>query len=840
MNRPEPPAPPSRRHALRLAALGLAAGTLPTSGRAHAAAPDGPPRSFSGIYPHLATSNRENECGTGAVVPWAGRLWVVSYGPHLPRGSSDKLHEIEPDTLRRTVRPESVGGTPANRLIHSESNQLFIGPYVIDEKANVRVIPPKAMPGRHTATVRHLADPARKVYYATMEEGLYEVDVHSLQIKTLHVDANEVPGDHAGALLPGYHGKGAYSGQGVLVYANNGERSDRALSDPTTTSGCLAEWDGDAWRVVRRNQFCEVTGPGGIAGNAHPESDPIWSIGWDHRSLLLALRDRGAWSYYRLPKASGAYDGAHGWNTEWPRIRDVGEADLLMTMHGAFWTFPRTFTRANTAGLAMRSTYLKVVGDFCRWGDSVVLGCDDSARSEFLNRRKLKGALAPPAISNSNLWIVAPETLDRLGPARGRGAAWLDEPVAAGTPSDPFLLAGFARRGVLLAADAPAQFTIEADPDSRGTWEPARTVRLDAPGTAWVEFRPDERLTWARVRVDRDLAHASSQFCLGNPDARPDDPDPRFAGLARPDTPAHSGGLLHVGGTDRPLLRFAATTVQAGATVAEAAYTLDEDLVLRPAADPGTLASVRKAAPVPSGVVGRDAASLVVRDDRGRPFRLPSNEPEPGPGAAPAIERRVCREVCTERDLLHVGGIFYELPAENAGGFAGLRPIAAHPFAITDYCSWRGLLVLAGINEFAPENPHIIRSEDGRAALWLGVVDDLWSLGRPRGVGGPWRDTAVEANVPSDPYLFTGFARRRLAQLRHDADAPVAFRIELDLTGAGLWVPYRTLTVAPRSSVAHDLPDALDAPWLRLVADRPCRATAQFRYDAAVPPRPLP
>ena len=88
---------------------------------------------ISGIYPALASFNNEGECGTGAVVPWADRLWVISYGPHLPFGSSDKLYEITPD-LRLNVRPESVGGTPANRMVHRESAQLFIGPYVIDSR----------------------------------------------------------------------------------------------------------------------------------------------------------------------------------------------------------------------------------------------------------------------------------------------------------------------------------------------------------------------------------------------------------------------------------------------------------------------------------------------------------------------------------------------------------------------------------------------------------------------------------------------------------------------------------------------------------------------------------
>ena len=94
------------------------------------------PVNISGIYPHLAYYNNEGECGTGAVVPWADRLWVITYGPHLPFGSSDRLYEITPDLLE-IVRDESIGGTPANRMIHRESNQLFIGPYAINAQGKV-------------------------------------------------------------------------------------------------------------------------------------------------------------------------------------------------------------------------------------------------------------------------------------------------------------------------------------------------------------------------------------------------------------------------------------------------------------------------------------------------------------------------------------------------------------------------------------------------------------------------------------------------------------------------------------------------------------------------------
>ena len=72
------------------------------------------------------------------MVPWADRLWTITYAPHKPSGSSDKLYEITPD-LRQVIRPESIGGTPANRMIHRESQQLFIGPYAIGADRTVRI-----------------------------------------------------------------------------------------------------------------------------------------------------------------------------------------------------------------------------------------------------------------------------------------------------------------------------------------------------------------------------------------------------------------------------------------------------------------------------------------------------------------------------------------------------------------------------------------------------------------------------------------------------------------------------------------------------------------------------
>ncbi len=798
------------------------------------------PFEISGIYPHLATFNTHDECGTGAVVPWADRLWVVSYAPHQPKGGSDKLYEITAD-LQQIIRPESIGGTPANRFIHRESQQLFIGPYAIDAQRNVRVIPYEKMFGRPTGNARHLTDPANRIYYATMEEGIYEVDVHTLAVTELFRD-EQVKGDFRRADLPGYHGKGLFSGQGRLIYANNGEKTALAREKPDIPSGALAEWDGtsDKWTVIRRNQFTEVTGPGGITGNENPTTDPVWSIGWDHRSLILMVRDArgknasgGSWHAYRLPKASHAYDGAHGWNTEWPRIRDIGERDLLMTMHGAFWRFPRTFDATHSAGIAPRSTYLKVLGDFTRWGDDrLVLGCDDTAQSEFLNKRHVKGKLAAPGQSQSNLWFIRPALLDQLGPALGRGAVWLDDPVKKDEPSDPFLFSGFDRRVLHVSHDAgvAVTFTLEVDRVGNGMWTELRRVEVPASGYAWTVFAESEKGAWVRVRASRDCAHATAFLGMQNDDVRGDAPDGRFIGLVRAGASNATGGLLHARGADRGTLGVAATRVVNGKAEPAAFYEMGPEMQLRPSAEAGALAWMEANVAIPRDVIGSDAASIVYTDEQGKRFRLPKGRVD-FEAVGPLGPGRIAREVCTERDLLNAGGTFFELPAENAGGIAKVRPIATHNRAIHDYASWRGLLVMTGIDADAPaSNRHVIRSADGRAAVWVGAVDDLWQFGKAVGVGGPWKDSAVKAGEPSDPYLMTGYDKKTIA-LSHAAASTVTFNVEVDVAGNGRWVSFATIDVPPRKTVRRAFPAGYQAYWVRVTANATTTATAWLVYE---------
>lgn len=762
--------------------------------------PAAEPLCVSGIYPSLAMFNNEGECGTGAVVPWADRLWVITYGPHLPFGSSDKLYEITPE-LKQIVRPESVGGTPANRMIHPESRQLFIGPYVIDSERKVRVIPPHKMPGRLTGNARHLTDPSGKLYYATMEEGLYEVDVKTLEVTGLIKDGNP-PKNGFNKLarpatidskLPGYHGKGLYSSQGRVIYANNGDRDKRVLTDPTTPSGALGEWrkPGDDWQLVRRNQFTEVTGPGGILGS--DPNAPVWSIGWDAKSLLLMLLEEDKWHAFRLPKVSHSYDGAHGWNTEWPRIRDIGEEYLLMTMHGAFWRFPRTFTLANPQGIRARSAYLKVVGDFCRWNDQIVFGCDDAAKSEFLNKRKVKGGIDSVGQSQSNLWFTAPSMLDKLGPAHASGAVWLHESVKAGDEAEPFLVAGWKNRSVWFVDHTTGE-----------------AKRQTIAGK-------DE---WLRIKADKDCQDFSVIITLTNGEERGTTESEIFEGVAHMGDETSLKGIFRARGENKRTLSYAS---DAGY------YEMGADLKLVKVEDPKTEAFVRSKAAIPKQVITLDEASVLVVDDRGRRWRLPRGNAGFDQATA-AGQLRICREVATERDMLSACGTFFELPAENADGFAKIRPVCTHDLQVTDFGSYRGLFLMSGVREDAIAREHIIRSQDGKAALWAGVIEDLWKLGKPRGLGGPWKNTPTKAGIASDPYLLWGYDKRTLT-LSHAAQEAVKFDIELDLTGTGLWVPYSQQKVAQGQELRVELEPEVQARWLRVKVDKTCQASAQLEYE---------
>lgn len=772
------------------------------------------PRSVGGIYPHLAVFNNEGECGIGALVPWAGRLWFLTYPPHKPQGSGDKLYSVDTQ-LRLTEYPESVGGTHANRMIHAESQQLIIGPYFIDAKGKVRAAELRRMSARLTATARHLTDPANKVYMIGMEKELFEVDVHTLAVKPIYRGGS--------GPFPGAHGKGGYTAGGRLVVAYNGERGWRFSTDSKfdAPAGCLAMSDlrdpAAPWTVIQRKTFCEVTGPGGIAGQA-PGDGRLWATGWDKRSVILMLFQRGQWHEFRLPKASYSHDALHGWYTEWPRIREVAPNFLLMHMHGLFYQFPQTFSATDRSGLRPIANYLRMPVDYCQFEGRLVMARDDASIME--------NALAGQ--SNSNLWFGSLADIERFGSPAGWGGPWVDDSVQAKQPSPPFFIGGFRHRVLHLRHGNPASLTVTLEIDSAGDgqWKQFASVPVPPEGYAW-QILPDLKGNWLRLRTDQDAARVTGYLHLSNPQrtAEPTLFD-ALADAARPGN--HSEGLIKPPQGDARTVLFAASQCAAdGQLCGRGLYELGAELVLRAVDDSPREATMRSKFGVKHPGFFVDAASVVVSGADQR-YRLPKAEgvyDKPFASGWP----RGTREVVTERSMLNAHGTFYELPRPDAGWLRRIRPIATHHKRIGDFASWRGMLVLSGVRSDAPAGAHCVRSADGKAALWLGDVDDLWKMGPPAGRGGPWRDTAVKAGQPSDPYLMAGY-EHKLLEIRHDQSTAIGVTAEVDFLADGTWATYRQFQVPAGATFQHAFPAGYSAHWIRLTARRDARITAEFIY----------
>ncbi len=141
------------------------------------------------------------------------------------------------------------------------------------------------------------------------------------------------------------------------------------------------------------------------------------------------------------------------------------------------------------------------------------------------------------------------------------------------------------------------------------------------------------------------------------------------------------------------------------------------------------------------------------------------------------------------------------------------------------------MLIMTGINpEVSPGNAHIIVSADGKAAVWAGVIDDLWRMGKPVGESGPWKNSEVAAGVPSDPYMI-GFYDKRSLELSHNSSGTIIFTIEAEPIGHGPWMTYLKIQVNPGEVFKHDFPAAFQSRWIRFVSDRNCNATAWLKYE---------
>src|SRR5690606_502669 len=96
----------------------------------------------------------------------------------------------------------------------------------------------------------------------------------------------------------------------------------------------------------------------------------------DRASAILKVFVNGAWTTYRLPKATHTQD--HTVTTEWPRIREVESERWLMDVSGMFYELPAMQYAGRVWGVKPIATHLRIIGDFCSWNGLLVLAGDQT------------------------------------------------------------------------------------------------------------------------------------------------------------------------------------------------------------------------------------------------------------------------------------------------------------------------------------------------------------------------------------------------------------------------------------------------------------------------------
>jgi hypothetical protein len=451
---------------------------------------------ISGVMPRLGVSaswkGPRSESGIGALMPWAERLWFITYTAHTnTTGGGTGLYYID-SSMRLHKHPASVVGTYANRFVHAPTEQTIIGPHVIDANNQVRTID-ALVNYRLTATMAHLQDPKNKVYVLGMESHLFEVDVHTLQARLLFTlnDNLALPKGHKP------HYKGAFTAGDRVIVGNNTYHEADAVAG-TSTGGRLAEWDGRGdWRILESTAFCDIAGtPVGDHANA-------MAIGWDRASVLFNVLNRGKWKRYRLPKASQTFD--HAWYTEWPRIREVETERFMVDIHGMFYEAPKLAYGGHYFGLKPICQHLRIVPDYCSWRGMFVMAGDQTTA--------VTGNAHMVGEPQSNLWFGKTDDLWSFGKPAGWGGPWLNTAVKPGETSDPFLTTGFDRKCLHLAHDAGeiVEFSIEVDFLGNGTWHRYHTARIDAAGYGHHEFPAGFSVHWVRLTANKPC-NATAQF----------------------------------------------------------------------------------------------------------------------------------------------------------------------------------------------------------------------------------------------------------------------------------------------------------------------------------------
>jgi hypothetical protein len=383
-----------------------------------------------------------SECGHGALMAWADKLYTISYLSVPNAGAGTGLYAIDANMVQTKLADHN--STYANRMMFPPTSSIVLGPFVIGADGNVAGVFAELLTVRLGGMSKSITNPDTHVYMLGMDGPLWEcsmLDFTCVQLFDL-VAALDIPAPGEQPHFKAIH----VVNHTAFVCSNTFTEADEL---GLGHGGRLASWDGVSsnWTILARTAFFEVT-------SRFNMGQTVFALGQDERSVILKVIDFGdgpwdpsfdsAIQTFRLPKASHAYD--HLWQSEWPRIREVETERYLMDVHGTFFELSPLTWGGAVWGVRPISQHLRMVPDFASWRGFLVLGGNQV--SSIFDANLVTGQ------SQSGLLFTTTDALWAYGKPQGWGGVWMNDvlPLSsssmgyASAPSDPYLMTGYTNK----------------------------------------------------------------------------------------------------------------------------------------------------------------------------------------------------------------------------------------------------------------------------------------------------------------------------------------------------------------------------------------------------------
>ena len=386
-----------------------------------------------------------SECGIGALMPWADKLWITTYPDENGNGGGMGLWSLDEDG--NMVLVSETNGTHAGRACSGD--YAFIGEHKIHRDgtvirmtgfgADVRITAWAKVPGQTPDSNGNVW-----VYALGMDGSIFRVKDSASPTVTFVGNAA------AGLGIVGQpHFKAMWGTPKRLYVVSNINFPDGRAGylDLTTLGGTLA-WTRLDTGVATGASHIEVAGS--YDGNGH-----VFALGQDQWTGFLHLihgNDAGPARRFLIPLASRQQ--VKGWQQEWMRIRQADTTErYLMDFHGCYYALSpfldstdgndsqtTGFPRLEALGMHTRTTT-----DFAVFDGKLWLGSNSSS-TQSSNKYPNAGQSA------SILWSVASvdELLSMTRKPRASGAFYWQKAIPAATESEPMLARGYDKKVILI------------------------------------------------------------------------------------------------------------------------------------------------------------------------------------------------------------------------------------------------------------------------------------------------------------------------------------------------------------------------------------------------------